>query len=468
MTESNAVNLTTSRNEEKPVYTPLGWILLISSLGYAAFAYYGLGPPPGGLPTDWWHPHTFMLDWPVVGSWVDRPALGAVVVSLPAIFLAVGAFFTTRSAVARALSISCVFVVLFFGLAGFGAAVAWEFFSWRFSALMELSGLSIGFAIASPLLVRSWLRLPRALQLIVYLPLFFAVMAAVRGATGTSEHLPFLVSPWPTFTAFGLQTGVFVVVGFLFSLSLGVLSLSNGVAGRPLALLGLLIALALPGLWIYYGVVPLGLGAFLAVVAVSAVAIGLAQIGPGSGGDRKECLQHRGLLLGLGAALTFLPIFAGGAFATADYALNRHIRAPKVIAALQRHMEEESIYPERLDQLQEGNYIDEEPVPRIGFAFLSDLGLADEMKYRYSEFGSSYVIEFDSTLWIQCAYSGQYIFPEEIDDYSAEELAEMEAETGWSCLAKQPNLFGDDTATEEDPDADEEEEEEEERKEYDE
>jgi hypothetical protein len=452
MTESNAINPTMSQNEEQPVHTPLGWILVISSLCYATFSYYGLGPPPGGLPTDWWHPRTFMLDWPVVGGWVDRPALGAVVLSLPAILLAVGVFFTTRSAVARAISLSYVFVVLFFGLAGFGAAGAWEFLSWRFTALMELSGLAIGFAIASPLLVRSWLRLPRSLQLVLYLPLFFVLMAAVRGATGTSEHLPFLISPWPTFTAFGLQTGVFVIVGFLFSVSLGVLSLSNGLAGRPLAMLGLLIALALPALWMYFGVVPLGMGAFLAVVAVSAMAIGLAQIGL-DGGDRRERLQHRGLHLGLGAALTFLPIFAGGSLATADYALNRHIRAPKVIAALQRHMEQESNYPEHLDQLLEGSYIDEEPVPRIGFAFLSDLGLADEVNYRYNEYGSSYVIEFDSTLWIQCAYSGQYIFPEERDDYSAEELAEMEAESGWSCLAKQPNLFGDDTATEEDPDA---------------
>ena len=78
------------------------------------------------------------------------------------------------------------------------------------------------------------------------------------------------------------------------------------------------------------------------------------------------------------------------------------------------------------------------PKPRVGFQFLELIGLADEVKYRYNEYGSSFILEFDASLWTQCSYSGNYYFDEE-----EEEEVEEEEEPEWSCLNKSPALFGD-------------------------
>jgi hypothetical protein len=433
--------------QTKRVHAPLGWILALLNVGYAIYAYYGLGPPPGGLPTDWWHPHSFMLDWSGVGGWVDRPVFGASMIALPGALLTIGTFLTTRSAIARALALSATITALLFGFCGFtfGMTMAWEAFNWRFSWVMVLTGLAIGCTIVSPLLVQRWLALPNLVKIAIYLPLFFYLIAAVRGATGTSEHMAFLVSPWPIFTTFGLEAAVVLICGVLGAMALGVLALSEGLSHKLLVPLGILAALAVPGI-VLRGVHSEAQPAAIAIfTTLTLIPIGLGLLTRSA--QRSAALQRRGIHLALAALMIATPIVSGRALANGDYTVNRYVRAPQVIDALQRHIEKEEFFPEKLSDLVEAGYLDGEPAPRIGFGLLQTLGLADVAAYRFNEYGSSYVLEFDSSEWVQCSYSGQYYF----DDGEEEEWDEedMPEEPSWSCLGKGPGFLADDGAEQE-------------------
>lgn len=447
-TQSTTPMVPDGRREK--VHTPLGWILALLNLGYAIYAYYGMGPPPGGLPTDWWHPHSFMLDWSTAGGWVDSPRFGAMMISLPGVALTLGTFLATRSAVARAFALSATITTLLFAFCGFNFAMtmAWEAFNWRFSWVIVLTGLAIGCTLTSPLLVKRWLALPTIAKVVVYAPLFFYLMAAVRGATGTSERMAFLVSPWPIFTAFGLEAAVVVVCAVLAAMGVAILALSDGFSHKLLTPLGIVVALILPYqiLSIMVPDIPtLGI-AIITVLTIAATGIGLA--------TRKEqrslALERRGLNLALAAMMIFTPIASGRALADGDYAVNRFVRAPKVIDALQKHIEQKEFFPAKLEDLVEAGYLDAAPSPRIGFSFLQPVGLAELAEYRFNEYGSSYILEFDSTKWVQCSYSGQFYYDDdEEEDYDEEDIP---VEPTWNCLGKQPSFLADEPEGGEDED----------------
>lgn len=419
-----------------------GWLSVVVNFGYTVFGYYGFAPPPGGMPTDWWHGRTYILDFESMGGYVDNPLMGAFLFALPAIGVCLATFLSSRSAIARMLSLSLALTSTLFAVAGYAAASPWELFSWRFTAVLALTGLSLAAAVVAPLLVASWLRLSSRARCIVYLPIFFCTMAAVRGATGTSEHLMFMISPWPLFTTMCLDDCVLVVAGFLFSVALGVVSVARRKVDIA-AVVGVLAALWVPGFWVARACTSIGLpelaigtagpSALLAAALIAACSIDRQSR------KRRETALKRGFHLGLGATLVFVPVFAGHSLAAGDYAVNRFVRAPQVIHALQQHIMAEEFYPETLDDLVKAGYLSESPRPRIGFGFLEKIGLADEVKYRYNEYGSSFILEFDSNYWVQCAYSGNYYFDEDEEEYEAEELQEDAPD--WTCLNKTPMLF---------------------------
>ncbi len=433
--------------EGQSIHTPLGWALAVLSLGYTIFAYYGMGPPPGGLPTDLWHPRTFLLDLPVIGGWVDHPGPGAFVIALPNMLLTLGTFLQTRSAIARAMALSASVTTFLFALCGFAIpmAMAWEAFNWRFSWIMVFTGTAVGGTVTSPLLVRRWLALPRLAQAAIYLPIFFYLMAAVRGATGTSERMAFLVSPWPIFTVFGLESAVVIVCGLLAAIAIGILSLSDGFSHKLLVPIGVAIALLIPGSVVSSVVPEMPIAGRIMLAVVTAVAVGLGLLTRSQ--NRSEALQRRGIYLALGAMMVFIPVASGRALANGDYAVNRYVRAPMVIDALERHIEKEEFFPEKLEDLVEAGYLNSSPAPRIGFSFLASLNLAEEADYRFNEYGSSYILEFDSTEWVQCSYSGQYYFDEE-EEEEEEEEDEFE-EPSWNCLGKRPAFLSDEPTYEE-------------------
>ncbi len=414
-------------------HTPLGWLTVSLNFAYAVFGYYGFAAPPGGEPTQWWHGRAYLLGFESMGAYGDNPTLGAFVFGVPALVVCLMTFLATRSVIARALSLSLALTSLLLAATGFAAATPWLFFGWRLTVIIVLTSFSLAAAIVAPLLVERWLRLPWAARFGIYLPLFFGAMAAVRGATGTDEQMRFMVSPWPVFTTFGLGIGALIVSGFLLSIAIGMFSLSRGTLDTT-ARLGLLGSLSVPSVWIALGVSQSSVeGAFLSTL-IAGVFISICWI-YGRHDERKERLRVHGFHTGLGATLVFLPILAGQALAARDFSVNRYVRGPEVVAALQQHIEAEAFYPETLEDLVAAGYFDQTPTPRVGFEFLEQIGLVDKVKYRYSEYGSSFVIEFDSSDWVQCAYSGNYTF----EDEELEEDA-YEEEADWTCQGNSPTL----------------------------
>jgi hypothetical protein len=167
------------------------------------------------------------------------------------------------------------------------------------------------------------------------------------------------------------------------------------------------------------------------------VAVGLASIT--RGGNRRDALMRRAGHLALGAALVTLPLLSGRALANSDYATNRLVRAQTIIDALAAHMKDKEEYPDQLEQLIEGGYLEEIPQPRVGFDIFYDLGLLQRVEFSYRCLGSSYVLEFVSTEWVQCAYNppweDEYEYEEEEEEYEEEE------EEAWSCPDTRPELW---------------------------
>ncbi|MCP5039947.1 MAG: hypothetical protein GY944_02885 [bacterium] len=428
------------------VHTLLGWLTVAANLAFTGWSYYGYAPPPEGMPTDWWHGRTFILDWESMGAYVDAPLTGAALWTIPAAVICIATFFTTRSAIARLLSLTCAITCFFYAAAGFAAGTVWMLFSWRLTAVMELTALALAATSTSALLAERWLKLGWGPRLFVYVPLFFIIMAAVRGATGTNEALSFGVSPWPILTTFGLDNVVFVLCGLLFATAIGVLALSRDRLDQ-VARAGLVIAVVLPGLWIQLRLPGLHPWTLFAVTLAVVVMVGAASFFRAS--DSEGGLVGRGFRIALGAALVFVPILSGSALAKGDFAVNRYVLSPVVIEALQAHIKAEEFYPEKLEDLVEGGYVDEAPKPHVGFDVLEQLGLADPVAYRYNEYGSSFVLEFDSSLWVQCQYSGNYYFDDEEEEVYEDDEDWEEEESEWSCLDKRPALMGDDSVEEE-------------------
>ncbi len=421
------------------IHTPVGWLVVLLNIAYVVYGYYGFAPPPDGMPTDWWHGRTFILDWESMGGYVDAPITGAAVWSIPSLVLAIVSFATTRSAVARCISLYCAIASFLCAAAGFAAGTAWMLFSWQFTAVLDAVAFSLAATLTSALLVGSWLKLGTALRCAIYLPFFLVVMAAVRGATGTSESGSFGVSPWPVFTTFALDNAVFVLCGLLFATAIGMLALSRA-RFDGVSAVGLLLAASLP-VCLASMRFP---GLDLAIeVALAATALAMSALAAFVLVERSEGgATGRGLRIGLGAALVFLPIVSGSALARGDFSANRYVLSPRVIDALQAHIKAEEFYPEKLEDLLTTGYLETSPHPRIGFGLLETFGIAEPAAYRYNEYGSSFILEFDSSLWVQCQFSGNYYFDDEEEEYDEEEDWEPETPE-WSCLDKRPALWTD-------------------------
>jgi hypothetical protein len=158
--------------------------------------------------------------------------------------------------------------------------------------------------------------------------------------------------------------------------------------------------------------------------------------------------MRRAAHLALGAALVTLPLLSGRALANSDYATNRFVRAQTIIEALAAYKKDNEEYPERLQQLTEEGYLEEIPLPRVGFDVFYDLGLLKRIEFSYRGLGSSYVLEFVSTEWVQCAYNppwdDEYEYEEEYEEEEGEEGEEDEdeaTEEAWSCPDTRPELW---------------------------
>ena len=424
-----------------------GWALLILLLGYTLFCHQGLGLPAANASLAWYMPNGFLNGWPVIGEYSENWIVGAVILLIPAALLATGVFLKTASAVARALARSGVVAVLLFSYYSFQADRVWEFFHWRASIVFAGMAIAIGFTLASPLLAQSWLRLGGWGKALTYLPLTLGIVTLERHATGWDESLFFNFSPWPALPLFGLEIGAFSLIGILLGIALGL----SGIASLQRSALGgmLLVAagLVLPVVWFIanpnFSSIP-GIPILSPLFFAGAIGIALTSIVRAE--DRSAILARRAGYIALGAALAYFPIFVGAAMQVGDYTATKFVTTRQISDALAVHLEKEDSYPDELSELVEKSYLDEIPVPRVGFPLLYALGWLPEVEFAYRGLGSSYVLEFVSTKWIQCAYNP----PWDEDEY-AEEDAEYAEEypdayddgsgEAWSCPESPPPLW---------------------------
>ena len=424
-----------------------GGCLLLVLLGYALFLHHGLGPLPDG-PVTLFSPRGFLIEQAWIEPLETQPAIGVAAFAAPAALAALIVFLLTGSAVARTLAVSAVVscaLFAFYGLRAPGPAI-WNFFGWRGSAVMAGLALAVGATATAPLLARSWLRLPVAARVAVYLPIFVGVVAMLRNVTGTDPSLRFAISPWPVVPLFGMKIGSVAILGWLAGMAVAALGFSAR-QDRPTPgmrrAVALLLALLVPGLWfrLWHGGFPAR--GVLAMTAVAALLAGLTLFLSGD-------FARRGRHLAWGFMLAFLPLVVGEAWARWDYSRTREGTARVVIDALDAYYQKHDEYPERLSELVEGGLLGSLPRPQIGFAFLGDA------RFEYQSFGTGYNLEFSSPDWVQCAYNpawseGDWEDEDYEDDAPAEgdapreevALADSDGAVGeaWSCPSSPPELW---------------------------
>jgi hypothetical protein len=413
----------------------LGWLLLAGLVGFAALVHRGIGPAGTGFQQSWYEPTGFFFESELFSALLDPPGLAFASLGGLAALLAAAVLLASGSALAKALALSAVAAVLLFLFYGLFAPSPWQFFAWRGSAALVLVAHCFGFAAAAPALAESWLRLSWPARIAVYLPFAAFAIGFVCNTTGTDPELLFAISPWPVVSVFGLETcALFLAAGWIGT-AIAVAGMGRA-ASRGAALLALLAGLAVPGLLLLagsqLGLLPFGVRPRLVVGVAIGCALAIAAAATLRLADRGPALQRRARRLAVGAALVALPLCAGQAWAFFDYQLTREVRAQQIIDALADYVEREELYPETLAELVQARDLDEVPQPSIGIGPISDEG------FRYQSFGTSYLLEFTATRWVQCAYTPAPIYEEDEDpeEYADEDLGES-----WSCPSRPPELW---------------------------
>ena len=426
---------TPPRESRLPV---LGWGMALGTMAYAACIHHGLGGTELGRITHPWQPTGFLRETEWVDGLLEHWGLGILVFSLPAA-VALGIIaFTTRSCIARTIG-SCVLtsvaLMAFYGLSP--ALRVWEFFHWRASVVILATGVALGCTLTSPLLAQRLLSLRPRFQVLLYLPVFFAVASIIRNATGSDETLFLNFSPWPAIPVLGLEIGAYGITGILFGLALGLAGAGLASSRGWLRALAFTLGALFPLLWFASRFPRTNLTIDVSIVAVGAVCMFIFSLTGDR--DRRQELLRRATYLFLGASLVAAPLFVGRALADGDYAVTRHIRAQAIIDALEAFYRDESAYPESLEKLVDGNYIDSLPKPRIGFEIYYTTGGLKRPEFEYRNLGPSYVLEFSSTAWVMCSYNPPWVLE---DDEDPEDFPDPEDLLGaWNCPNDRPDLW---------------------------
>jgi hypothetical protein len=433
-----------------------GWCVAVAVLLYAGVIHNGVGIPPNDNASAWWHATGFLLETETVEGWTVREndegrrlywTPGVVYFTLPALVATIAVFALTGSAIARTLACAALVSVPMFAFYGLtGAIRIWEFFHWRASAVFVATGLALGGVLASPVLARSWLRQKTGVKLALYLPLFAVIVSLVRHATGTDEKLLFNFSPWPAVPVLGLEIGAYTLIGLIWGVGLALGSVAIKDRAPVLAALGLVVGLLMPSAW-FAGRFGTGeLSPLVVLLAIAGLCLMLASVSRSS--NRQRTLAMRAVACLVGATLAFAPMATGRALATGDYVVNKFVKSQIVIDALARYYEEsEEGYPDELETLVDQGYLDAIPTPRLGFDFyysslLPESLRLDRFEFFYQSLGSSYVLEFTSTEWVQCAYNPPWADEDEyMEDAEDEDEYDDEEGDAWSCPNQRPELW---------------------------
>ena len=269
----------------------------------------------------------------------------------------------------------------------------------------------------------------RAVQALAVLALAAAVYFLSTEVTGTNPFLEWNLSPWPVITLYG-----FLLFGLLF----GVIHLAAGLGLAARERLG-----GAPGL--AAGARGRRRSSRCCCAASRSSRRPRPHRAPrarrrrsrrvGRLAAREERSAARPFLVA--AALILASIKAGQWQAEYFQAKARDEIAPQLIAALERHRQERGSYPSDLSGLVP-QYLPGLPNPRVGW--LADPG----EDFTYTDLGDSFLLEFASVLWVQCAYSPPYVEEAEEDeppDVAAGGSDDRMLEASWSCERKPPRLW---------------------------
>jgi hypothetical protein len=407
-----------------PTRLAAGSGLLALLLAYAAFVHHGVGPVRDPLVFAWYQPRGFFFEWTSTDALTSDLWNGLVGFGSVALLLWVGVWLTLRSALARLAATWAVLFVLLCVYYGIEADGIWRFFHWRGSGVMALFALVVAAAGTSPWLAGAAERMSLPLRLAFYVPVAFGVLAIMRNATGTDQSLQFALSPWPVVPVFGLELLVPAV-----SFVVAVVALGRALLGglvEPPALIGVSCALVL--------VATASLAGWASVDAsadwrLPAAALCVAGLGLAAAPGRAQ----PGHLAAVGALATTLPVLVGMAIVERDYTFTRDARAHGITEALQAYYDRKEEYPDKLTKLVELELLEAVPEPRVGFTFI------EKQEFVYQNFGISYLLEFSTPRWVQCAYNPPY----QDEDMSEEELEDEEGDLpgSWSCPSKPPELW---------------------------
>jgi hypothetical protein len=417
-----------------------GWLALAALLAWSACVHHGVGPMKQSHAPRWYEPRAFLFAHDVTAALLDPPALALAALGLPALLLAACAAVGTGSAMVAALAASSAIATLLFVFYGVVAPLPWQFFGWRGSLAICGVALAVGFAIAAPLLARSWLALGWPARTVAFAPFAGAALVLLRNVTGTDPSLPFSISPWPAVPVFGLEVGALSLAIAFAGTALGVAAIARM---RARAQTGAIAAGACLGVALTLGLLAGGSAAgwlpfhtsFRQLLTLGALsAAGVLAAGRMRVHDAAQ-LGARARFLAVAAALVGIPILAGQAWAWSDYHRTREIRARAIIDALHAYIEREGLYPDDLDELVKSGGLERIPEPAIGFRWLPD------ESFRYESYGTSYLLEFSAPRWVQCHYTPAPI-AEDLDPEERAELAESGGlEESWSCPSKPPELW---------------------------
>jgi hypothetical protein len=214
------------------------------------------------------------------------------------------------------------------------------------------------------------------------------------------------------------------------SFVVAVVALGRGVVGdlvEPAALVGVSCALALvaTATLVFWASVDASADWKLPAAALLIAGLGLAAA---------PSLGRPGHLAAVGALATAAPVLVGMAVVERDYTFTRDFRARVITEALQAYYDSEEAYPDRLSELVGRGLLDAVPVPRVGFSFI------EKPRFVYQNFGISYLLEFSTPRWVQCAYNPPYQDEEEVEE-EAEAEDEGDLPGSWSCPSKPPELW---------------------------
>lgn len=431
------------------------YVAAFLGLGIGYYYFLGAAPTPSEKPETiaWWRPAGLALHggWEPLaplraiaadvekarheGRWEPRGLIPLALFCLPPIAMTALGFALFQSCVWRVALLALGLTLCAFSYYGLLSADTWQDFGWRWPAVLVSTSFYVALFLLAPAVTRAIRARSTALQALGLTAFAGSIYFLSTEVTGTNPSLDWNLSPWPTLTLFGF---------LLFGLVLGVIQLAAGVgilaSGRATGVTrvacAVLVAAAAASLmrWIPFTTPRAAQIALLAAPAAALAALA---------GRRREEAAGSAALPHLVAGFLILASIKIGQWQGEYFqAKSRDEIASRIVAALEKFRGEQGVYPDELVNLVPG-YLPSVPLPDVGWFPGSD------EQFVYTYLGDSFLLEFPSVLWVQCAYSPAYRAEgDEGHGEGVEDKAPIGStdgaetlEASWSCESKPPRLW---------------------------